>query len=156
REELADLYRSIGRRVEELEQLQLLASLDREHASRQIAVAMAHARAGHWDLAVLTLGNALERHPGEADIYQALGQVWLDRPREDPAFLSKAVDALEHATAGPSATSAALALYARALMQDGDTEGADHMLKQAITRFPIDPQALLLYAAAAEKQNHLE
>ena len=69
--------RRLGRRGEELEQLQLLAGLDRDRLERQIAVGLAHAhgrptrrsaarRAGHADLAVLTLGSALERTPGSA------------------------------------------------------------------------------------------
>src|SRR5262249_22296185 len=63
REELADLFAAQGRRADELEQLQLLAGLDRDHVERQVAVGLAHARAGHPELAVLTLGNALERTP---------------------------------------------------------------------------------------------
>jgi tetratricopeptide (TPR) repeat protein len=156
REELADVYGTLGRRAEELEQLQLLAGLDRDRVARQVAVGMAHARAGHWDLAVLTLGGALERNPNEPEIYRALGQVWLERPRDDGAFLSKAREALERVATSPSATSDALTLYARALLQEGHLEGAEHALQQAIVRFPIEPSALLLYAATAEKQEHFD
>jgi len=156
REELADVYGALDRRAEELEQLQVLAGLDRDHVERQVAIGMAHARAGHWDLAVLTLGGALERSPGEPEIYRAVGQVWLERPREDPAFLSKAREALERVAASPSATSETLTLYARALLQEGDAEGAERTLQQATTRYPIDPGAFSLYATAAEKQNHLD
>ena len=39
-----------------------------------------------------------------------------------------------------------LTLYGRALLQEGDVDGAEHALQQATLRFPIDPQALLLYA----------
>ena len=56
----------------------MIAGLDRDHVERQVAIGMAHARAGHWDLAVLTLGGALERNPNEPEIYRALGQVWLE------------------------------------------------------------------------------
>jgi tetratricopeptide (TPR) repeat protein len=156
REELADVYGALDRRAEELEQLQVLAGLDRDHVERQVAIGMAHARAGHWDLAVLTLGSALERSPGEPEIYRAVGQVWLERPREDPAFLSKAREALERVAASPSATSETLTLYARALLQEGDAEGAERALQQATTRYPIDPGAFPLYATAAERQNHLD
>jgi tetratricopeptide (TPR) repeat protein len=155
-EELADLYGALDRRAEELEQLQLLAVLDRDHVARQIAVGMAHARAGHWDLAVLALGSALERTPDEPEVYRALGQVWLERPRDDRAFLSKAHEALERVATGPSATSQALTLYGRALQQEGNAAAAEHALQQATTRFPIEPSALLLYAATAEKNEHLE
>lgn len=154
REELADLYAATDRRADELEQLQVLAGLDRDHTSRRIAIGMAHARAGHWDLAVLTLGGALERNPNDPEIYRALGQVWLERPREDRAFLGKARAALERVAAAPNATSQALTLYARALIQDGDAGQAERALEQATTRFPIDPSALMLYADIAEKSGH--
>ena len=155
-EELADLLGAMDRRAEQLEQLQLLAGLDRGHAARQVAVAMAHGRAGRWDLAVLTLGSALERNPNDLEIYRALGEVWLDRPRDDPAFVAKARDALERVATNPAATSQALLLYARVLLEEGDTPGAEHALQQATTRYPIDPQALLLYASTAETLNHFE
>jgi tetratricopeptide (TPR) repeat protein len=159
REELADLYGSVGRRAEELEQLQVLAALDRDHVQRQAAVGLAHARAGHDDLAVLTLGSALERTPDQPLIYGALGEVWLDIARRDPRrpdALSKALDALERAASAPGATSDVLTLYGRALLQAGQSEAAERALRQAIERFPIEPTALVFFATAAERQNHLE
>jgi tetratricopeptide (TPR) repeat protein len=156
REELADLYGSAGRHTDELEQLQMIAGLDRDRVARQVAIGLAHARAGHWDLAVLTLGSALERSPNEPDIYRALGKVWLERPRDDRAYLSKAREALERVASSPAATSETLTLYGRALLQGGDVDAAEHALQQATLRLPIDPQAFILYAATAEKQNHLE
>jgi tetratricopeptide (TPR) repeat protein len=157
REELADLYASAGRPAAELEQLQVLAGLDGAHIERQVAIGLAHARAHRWDLAVLTLGSALERTPDNLSIYGALGQVWLEsaRARDDRVELSKAREALERAASDPDATSDILARYGRTLLQDGDPEGAERALQQAITRYPIDPEALALYAAAAERQNHL-
>jgi tetratricopeptide (TPR) repeat protein len=156
REEMAELYGALDRPAEQLEQLQVLAGLDRDHPARQVAVGMAHARAGHWDLAVLTLGSALERHPNQPEIYRALGQVWLERPRDDRSFLSKAREALEGVATSSAATSATLVLYARTLLQEGDIDAAEHVLQEATIRFPIDPQAFLLYAGAAEKLNHLD
>ena len=156
REELADVYAALNRRGDELEQLQVLAGLDRDHVERQVAIGLAHARAGHWDLAVLTLGNALERSPDEPQIYRALGQVWLERPRDDRTFLSKAREALERAAASTNAGSDVLTLYGRALLQDGDLEGAERTLQQAINHYPIDPAAFLLYASTAEKLNHID
>src|SRR5213593_4105428 len=146
REELADVFAALGRRGDELEQLQLLAGLDRDHVERQVAVGLAHARAGHWDLAVLTLGNALERNPDEPQIYRALGQVWLERPRDDSAFLRKARQALERAAASTNAGSDVLTLYGRALLQEGEVEAAEHTFQQAMNRFPIEPSAFLHYA----------
>jgi tetratricopeptide (TPR) repeat protein len=158
REELADLYRALGRRADELEQLQLIAGLDRDHIDRQVAVGLAHARAGHPDLAVLTLGNALERTPDQPLIYGALGQVWLDiaQTRNDRVALSKALEALERVATSPGATSEFLTLYGRALLRDGEADVAERILQQAIARFPVEPTAFLFYATAAERQNHLE
>jgi tetratricopeptide (TPR) repeat protein len=154
REELADLYGAADRRADQLEQLQVLAALDRDHVARQVAVGLAHARSGQWDLAVLTLGSALERNPSEPEIYRALGQVWLERPRDDPAFLGKAREALQRAASSPDATSQALTLYGRALLEAADLEAAERAFEQATTRYPIDAPAFLLHAAAAEKQGH--
>ncbi len=131
REELADLYASLGRRGDELEQLQVIAGLDRDRLEPQIAVGLAHARwsadpqetpsrrAGHEDLAVLTLGSALERTPDHPLVYGALGRVWLDiaQARNDRVALNKALEALERAGSGSAATSEALTLYGRALLQ---------------------------------------
>jgi tetratricopeptide (TPR) repeat protein len=158
REELADLYGSLDRHADELEQLQVLAGLDRDHVERQVAVGLAEARAGHWDLAVLTLGGALERTPNEPLIYGALGQVWLQRPRDrnDRTNLSKAREALERVVSTQNATSDVLTLYGRALLEDGDANGAEETLQQATTRYPVNPAAFAEYAAAAERQNHFE
>jgi Flp pilus assembly protein TadD len=158
REELADAYGALDRRADEIAQLQVLAALDGDHVERQVALGLAHARAGHWDLAVVTLIGALERTPNEPMVYRALGQVWLDRPRDrsDRVYLSKAREALERVASSPAATSAILALYGRALLEDGDVDGAERTLQEAVTRYPVDESAFLEYAAVAEKQNHLE
>lgn len=156
REELADLYRGLGRRQDELEQLQLLAGLDRDHVERQVAIGLAHARSGHGDLAVVTLGNALERAPDQPLIYAALGQVWLDLAPARTDALPKALEALERVASEPSATSRILTLYGRALLQDGNAESAERVLEQATARYPVDPSAFLHYANAAERQNHFD
>jgi tetratricopeptide (TPR) repeat protein len=156
REELADLYGSVNRHNQELDQLQVIAGLDPDGVSRQVEIGLAHARAGHWDLAVLTLTGAFELSPNEPEIYRALGKVWLERPRDDRAYLSKARRALERVASSPAATSEMLTLYGRALLQEGDVDGAEHALQQATLRFPIAPQALALYASTAEKQGHFE
>ena len=54
---------------------------------------------------MLTLGGALEVSPNDPAIYGALGRVWLERPREDRAFLGKARQALESVASSPAATS---------------------------------------------------
>src|SRR5262249_18322383 len=157
REELADLYRDLGRRADELEQLQLLAVLDREHVERQVAVGLAHARAGHPDLAILTLGNALERTPNPPVIYEALGEVWLGtaESQNDPAELAKALEALSHAAASDTATSRTLTLYGRALLQNDQPHLAEDVLRRATERYPVEPSAFLHYATAAERQSDL-
>lgn len=157
REELADLYAATDRPSDEIQQLQVLAGLDGAHIERQVAIGMAHARTHRWDLAVLTLGSALERNPDNLFIYGALGQVWLEsaRARDDLVELSKAREALERAASDPDATSDILARYGRALLQAGETDAAERALQQATLRYPIDLEALSLYASAAERQNHL-
>ena len=158
REELADAYGALDRRADEIAQLQVLAALDGDHVERQVALGLAHARAGHWDLAVVTLSGALERTPNEPMIYGALGQVWLDRPRDrnDRVYLSKAREALERVASSPTATSDTIALYGRALLEDGDVDGAERTLQDAVARYPVAESALLEYAAVAERQNHFE
>lgn len=158
REELADLYGAADRRADEIEQLQLLAALDRDRVERQVAVGLAHARAGHPDVAVVTLGNALERAPDQPLVYRALGQVWLDvaESRSDRVALSKALEALGRVATDPEATSDVLTLYGRALIQDGQLEAAERTLQLATTRYPIEPTALVFYATAAERQSHVD
>lgn len=158
REELADLYAAQNRRVDEIDQLQVIAGLDHDHIERQIAVGLAQARAGHAEPAVITLGTALERMPGEPLVYEALGRVWLQdaEARNDRLALNKALEALERVGAGPASTSAALTLYGRALLRDGQLDRAEQALRQATERYPLDPSAFLHYATAAERQNHLD
>jgi tetratricopeptide (TPR) repeat protein len=169
REELADLYAATGRTDDELEQLQVLAGLDRERIERQVAIGLAHARAAralsgaaryrHEDLAVLTLGSALDRDADDPIVYRALGQVWLDIAiaRQDRVALSKAREALARVVATPSAaTSDALTLYGRALMRTGELDLAERILRQATERFPVDPSAFVQYAAVAEVANRID
>jgi len=157
REELAELYGSLERRSDELVQLQLLAGLDRSHPERQVALGLAHARAHRYELAVLTLGNALERTPNDLALHAALGRVWLDaaRARDDRAALDKALEALSRAASDPNASSEVLTMYGRALLQDGDTAAAERVLRRATTKYPVDPESLMLYATAAERERHL-
>ncbi len=42
------------------------------------------------------------------------------------------------------------------LLEDGNAESAERTLQQATARYPIDPEALLLYASAAERQSHFD
>jgi tetratricopeptide (TPR) repeat protein len=155
REELAELYGSLGRRSDELEQLQYMALLDRANAERQVAVGLAQARAGHGELAVLTLGNALERTPDQLPIYAALGKVWLEMAPGRSDALSKALEALERVASTAAGTSEVMTLYGRALLKADQPEVAERVLQKATDRYPLDPEAFLAYAEAAERQNHL-
>jgi Flp pilus assembly protein TadD len=156
REELADLYGAAGRHTEEIAQLQTLAGLDGNRIERQIALGLAHARAGHADLAVLTLGGALERSPDNPLVYAALGQIWLNLADERTDALRKALEALRLATSSPDATSDILTMYGRALIQDGQFDLAEGVLQRATVRYPIDADAWTLSASAAERLGHLD
>ncbi len=158
REELADIFGTLDRRTDQIEQLQLLASLDRDHVARTVAIALAHARSHRWDTAVVTLGGALERAPNDPLLYRALGQVWLESSiaKSDRVDLGKAREALERVASSPAATSEMLLLAGRAALEDGDVERAERAFDDASTRFPIEPAALLALATAAERQNHFD
>src|SRR5215467_3877303 len=158
REELAELYGRDRRRTDALEQLQVLAGLDRTHVERQVVVALAQARAGHTEPAVVTLGTALERTSDDPRVYQALGQVWLQDAdaHDDQLSLNKALEALERAATGTNATSGALTWFGRALLRDGQVDRAEQVLQLATTRFPVDPTAFFYYANAAERLKHLD
>lgn len=155
REELAELYGSLKRHTDELEQLQYIALLDRANADRQVAVGLAQARLGHGELAVLTLGNALERTPDQLPIYAALGKVWLEMAPVRSDALSKALEALERVASTDAGTSDVMTLYGRALLKADQPEAAERVLQQATDRYPVDPEAFLAYAEVAERQNHL-
>jgi len=169
REELADLYAAGGRHGDELEQLQLIASIQRDRPERLVAVGLAHARAARdarddaaqerqANLAVLTLGSALERSDQRPEVYGALGAVWLDiaSERNDSVDRRKAIEALERAATTTGASSQVLADYGRALAGDGQLEAADSALDRATKRFPVDPAAFVEYAAVSERLNHLD
>src|SRR5439155_6393245 len=44
--------------------------------------------------------------------------------------------------------------YGRALLEGGRADLAEPALRQATSRYPLEPSALLLYASVAELQNH--
>ena len=154
REELADLYGAMGRTDDRLTQLAALAALD-PSASRDVALGLAYARAGHTDRAVTTLAAASERYPEHPYTYVALGRVWLEiaQSRGDRVALSKALGALEGAV-GTDDSSEALTLFGRALLMSADPETAERMLLDATERKPADPLAFSYLADAAERLGH--
>jgi Flp pilus assembly protein TadD len=152
------LLGSLNRHAEEIEQLDVLAALD-SRLERRVAVGLAHAKAGHLDLAVLTLGSAIERAPDQPVLYSALGRVWLDiaETRHDrPDAIGKALEALARAASSPTATSDVKTLYGRALFDDHQLDAAEQVLQQATERFPVDPTAFSELARVAEQLKHFD
>src|SRR6185503_15195404 len=94
--ELADLYDSLGRRRDELEQLEAFAALVPDRPDALIRVGMTYARMDRTDAAVLTLTRAAERFPESAAASAALARVWLDLAdaRNDATAVRKALDVL--------------------------------------------------------------
>jgi tetratricopeptide (TPR) repeat protein len=156
REELADLYATLGRTREQVQQLQTLAALDRSSA-RLVALALAQANAGQPDLAVLMLTGGLQTSQDQPQLYAAIGRIWLDlAERQDSRTdaLPNALEALARAASAPTAPSDVRASYGRALARAGQYDAAEEVFQQAIERFPVDPSALLQYAAVAERLGH--
>lgn len=158
REELADVFGSLDKRTDQLDQLQLIAGLDRGVAARYVAIAQVQSRRHRWDTAVVGLSAALERAPDDRALYSALGQVWLDsaQARSDRVDLGKAREALERAATGPGAPSELLLLSGRAAIEDGDVVEAERLLQQATERFPVETTAFLAYASVAERLTHYD
>ena len=157
REELVDLYERARRRRDALDQLEALAALEPMRAERLLSVALAYARWGRTEAAILTLGRAAERYPDQANVYTAIGRVWLDaaETRNDRVALSKAIEALAPLAASTSTSGEVLALYGRAMLLAGDARAAERILLQAAARTPVDPDTLRRLADAAQRLGHL-
>jgi tetratricopeptide (TPR) repeat protein len=154
REELGDLYGRLGRADDRISQLELLVRLN-PGPSRQVALGLAHGKAGHFDQAVTTLGQAVEKYPDHSYTYVALGRVWLEKaqPHPDRVDLSKALGALEEAI-GTDDSSEAMTLFGRALLLTQDVELAERVLQQATEKRPADPLAFYYLADAAERRGN--
>jgi tetratricopeptide (TPR) repeat protein len=158
REELADLFLSIGRRREALDQLEALRGLEPSRPERHIAVGLEYAQAGRSDLAVALLGGATERFSQLPSVHAALGRVWVQiaEARGDRTALHKALEALEPVALEPTADSASLTVLGRALILDGRLLDAERALKDATTRDPVEAGAFALLADVAERLRHYE
>jgi len=156
REEMARMYEDMGRYQEAIDQLQALAVLEPARPERLVNVGLAQARFGRRDTAVLTLGQAAERHPDASVVYTALGRVWLESAdgQRDPVALGKAIEALQPAAALASAASETLTLYGRALSLSGNAVAAERTLLQAVTKLPIDPLAYRYLSDVARRLGH--
>jgi tetratricopeptide (TPR) repeat protein len=154
-EELADLYRSEGQFVNEMTQLQTLATLD-HNVDRQIAIAMAQSNRGQFDAALETLSDAATATPDDSRLSLAQGRVYLARAERtlDHDAALRALDALERALAGTARRSEGLALFGRALFLSGDPAAAERILREAVATSPVDPEAFAYLADAAERLSH--
>ncbi len=86
----------------------------------------------------------------------ALGRIYLLRAERtgDSASVQRALDVLERALGGTAPRSEGLALFGRALFLSGDVTGAERILREAVSTSPLDPEAFLFLADAAERLGH--
>jgi tetratricopeptide (TPR) repeat protein len=157
REELADLFHARGRFVDEMSQLQALATLD-DLTRRTVDIGLAEAGQGRFPAALGSLTNAAARAPNDSQVQLALGRVHLARAERtgDRVAVTRALDALEQALGGTARRSEGLALFGRALWLKGDYEGAERILREAVATSPVDPAAFRYLADASERLSHFE
>ena len=155
REELAELQMVPGRSRDAIEQLEAIAALEPVPA-RQVDVALALARSGQREAAVVTLSRAAEKYPESPALLAALGRVWLETAigDEDPIALRKAITALQPLARRPDATSEVLALLGKAMLMEGQVADAERTLQQAVTRQPVAAIAYRHLAEAARRRGH--
>jgi tetratricopeptide (TPR) repeat protein len=153
REELADVYRERGRLADEARELGALASLD-EQLDRQIAVALAHMRAGRYSDALDALKGP--DTAGDSRVALTIGRIYLARAERtgDRASVTLAQSSLERALGGTARRSEGLALFGRALYLTGNYAGAERLLRDAIATTPVDTEAFAFLADAAERVSH--
>jgi tetratricopeptide (TPR) repeat protein len=156
REEIADLYKHLGRRDDWIAQLEALHILDPQ-PSRDVALGLAYAKVGQPDRAVIMLNQANKRYRDYRYTFVALGRVWLEaaEAHSDRVELNKALEALEKAV-GLDDSSETFTLYGRALLLSSDDEQAERMLTQASQKRPADPWAFFYLAEAAERRSHFD
>ncbi len=156
REELAELYRLTGQRVQELRQLQALADADSTQPARRLAIALAQADADQYDGAIGTVSEVLNRTPGDSRAQITLARVLLARAesRPDRAAVTRALVALERALGGTARRSEGMTLYGRALYLSGDFVNAERYLTEAVATSPVDLNAFRYLADAASRLGH--
>ena len=155
REELADLYRERGRLADEARELGALASLD-EQLDRQLAVALAHMRAGRYGDALDALKGLDAATASDSRVALTVGRIYLARAERtgDRASVTLAQSSLERALGGTARRSEGLALFGRALYLTGNYTGAERLLREAVATTPIDVEAFAFLADAAERVSH--
>jgi predicted Zn-dependent protease len=154
---LADAYRAANRPVDELKQLQQLATLDPQSA-RKVAIGLAESEHGQLDSALGTLTRVYDSNPKDPRLQLAIGRVHLARAQRsqsptDPA-LTRALEVLGRAIAGSAPRSEGLALYGRALFVSGRHVEAERVLSEAVSTSPVAPEAFEFLADAAESLRH--
>ncbi|MEO8481765.1 MAG: tetratricopeptide repeat protein [Acidobacteriota bacterium] len=155
REELADLYRERGRFDDEARELGALASLDQQ-LDREIALALAHMRAGRYTEALEVLKRPDAAAAMDSRVALTTGRIYLARAERtgDRASISLAQSSLERALGGTARRSEGLALFGRALYLSGNYVSAERLLRDAIATTPIDTEAFAFLADAAEQVSH--
>jgi len=155
REELADLYRAVGRPVDEMRHLQALAA-GGDPTTRRIAIALAEAQGGQFDGALATLRAVQASLPNDSRVHLALGRVHLARAERtaDRTSIQQALDAFEHALGGTARRSEGLALYGRALFLRGDFELSEQLLREAVSTSPVALPAFQYLADVAAALAH--
>jgi tetratricopeptide (TPR) repeat protein len=155
REELADLYRERGQSADEARELAALASLDRQ-LGRQIALALAHMRAGRFADAIDAIKQPDPASANDSRVALTLGRIYLARAEhnDDHASVTLALTALERALGGTARRSEGLALFGRALYLAGNYAGSERLLLDAIATTPVDTEAFAFLADSAERTAH--
>lgn len=155
REELADLYRERGQLADEARELGALASLDQQ-LNRQIALALAHMRAGRYTEALDAIKRPDASAANDSRVALTTGRIYLARAERtgDRASVTLAQASLERALGGTARRSEGLALFGRALFLAGNYAGAERVLHEATATTPIDAEAFAFLADAAERVAH--
>ena len=157
REELADAYRTAGRPVDEMAQLQALAARS-AGVDRRVAIGVAEARRGQFDAALGTLSGALRTAPNDSGVLLAIGRVYLARaernPEGDDEAVRRALEFIERALGGTAPRSEGHALFGRALFLSGNYTEAERVLRDAVETSPVNAEAFLYLADVAERTSH--
>jgi superkiller protein 3 len=158
REELASLNSARGRRRDSIEQLEAIAALEPRRPDRLIDMALADARSGRVDAAILTLARAADRYPGSAAVYLAVARIWLDvaEQQDDETAARKAANAVAAAAERDPQPAALSVLRGRSQLLAGQVAEAERSLQAATTALPVDPAAFRYLADAADRLGHHE
>lgn len=155
RDELADVYRTRGRMIDELDQLQTLAGLDAT-ADRRLAFGLAEVRHGEIDSAIETLAAVAASAPDDTRAQIAMARAYLARAERtgDRQSALRALSMLRRLAGRAGARSETLALYGRAQFIANDLSLSERTLREATVTSPIDVEAFAFLADSAERLGH--